>query len=159
LLPPHSQSENTQRTPPRRRSRKSNHAQNRNLLLAVKLRLIPGKLCGSSTGGVWVGIAIDSSPEWGPSPNSRCTVDLPRLVSGVGKTSAILSDSFSGMRRTSAGRVRPLGALRKSSTDFCAAADPHQGVGVRRLHIDPTKVPTHVFIVISASFWGELGTC
>lgn len=159
MLPPHSQSENTQRTPPRRRSRKSNHAQNRNLLLAVKLRLIPGKLCGSSAGGVWVGIAIDSSPEWSPSPDSRCTVDLPRLVGGVGKTSAILSASFSGMRRTSAGRVRPLGALRNCSTDFCAAADPHRGVGARRLHIDSTKVPTRVFVVTSASFWGELGTC
>jgi hypothetical protein len=86
-------------------------------------------------------------------------VDLPRLVSGVGKTSAILSASSSGMRRNSAGRVRPLGALRKSSTDFCAAADPHQGVGARHLHIDPTKVPTHVFVVTSDSFRGELGTC
>jgi hypothetical protein len=41
----------------------SNHTHNRSALLAVKLRLIVGKLCGSSSSGAWAGDAVDCSPE------------------------------------------------------------------------------------------------
>jgi hypothetical protein len=71
-----------------RRGGKSNHAQNRNLLLTVKLRLIPGKLCGSSADGVWVGNAVDSSP------SSSCAASIA-LRRGVAHAVAVLVSASS----------------------------------------------------------------